>query len=116
MTYDNWKTTNTADDELGSARQSGDRCQPEPTLVERLRRLGSDSGDEYDWEVCGRGADRIEALETALRQIAEVHVGDCPAAMPREAQLENHILRIRRIAVEVMKDAVALPLAAGSAT
>ncbi len=35
----------------------------EPTLEERLRRLGVDFGDEYAMEVCGRAAWKIARLQ-----------------------------------------------------
>ena len=44
----------------------------EPTLTDRLRSLGSNSGDEYVYEVCGRAADELDRLTRREARLTEI--------------------------------------------
>ena len=47
---------------------------------------------------CDCGVSHIEKFRTALTEIAETHIGDCPASMDEEAFAKSHIQRLRKIA------------------
>lgn len=76
----------------------------EPSVVERLRRLGSDLQDEYAWEVCGRGADRIQVLEHALREMIYETTHHSPMELDG-----SHKCRITAVTLDAARKALNQP-------